>query len=43
MKEISNENGDIKIFAGGKTEVNAFESDIPNANITRVSLSLIHI
>ncbi len=41
MKEISNENGDIKIFAGGKTEVNAFESDIPNANITRVSSVLI--
>jgi type I restriction enzyme S subunit len=36
MKEIKNENGDIKIFAGGKTVVNAFETDIPKANITRV-------
>lgn len=35
MKEIANENGDVRIFAGGKTIVNAFEKDIPNANITK--------
>lgn len=35
MKQIEKENGDVKIFAGGKTAVNAFESDIKNANITK--------
>ena len=34
MKEIENPNGEIKIFAGGKTVMNANENDIPNANIT---------
>ena len=29
MKEIQNADGDIKIFAGGKTVINAFEKDIP--------------
>jgi type I restriction enzyme S subunit len=41
MKEIENTAGDVRIFAGGKTEVNAFEDDIPNANITRVPSVLI--
>lgn len=33
MKEIKNDKGDIKIFAGGQTEVFANESDIPNVNV----------
>ena len=41
MHEIEAEDGDIKIFAGGKTVVNAFEKDIPNANITRVPAVLV--
>lgn len=36
MKEIEDPNGEIRIFAGGKTVINATESNIPNANITRV-------
>ena len=35
MKEIANAKGEIRIFAGGKTVINAFEKDIPKANITR--------
>ncbi len=41
MKEISNESGEIKIFAGGKTVINANEKDIPNSNITRVPAVLV--
>ena len=41
MKEISNEKGDVKIFAGGKTVVNAYEKDIPKGNITRVPAVLV--
>lgn len=41
MKEIENYDGDIRIFAGGKTVINAFEEDIPNANITRVPAVLV--
>ena len=41
MKEIENPNGNIKIFAGGKTVINANEEDIPNANITRVPAVLV--
>ncbi len=41
MKEIENPNGEIKIFAGGKTVINANEADIPNANITRVPAVLV--
>jgi len=41
MKEIDNPNGEIKIFAGGKTVINAMEKDIPNANITRVPAVLV--
>ena len=41
MKEIENPSGDIRIFAGGKTVISAFEKDIPNANITRVPSVLV--
>ena len=41
MKEIENIDGEIKIFAGGKTVINANEKDIPNANITRVPAVLV--
>ncbi|MDD4431658.1 MAG: restriction endonuclease subunit S, partial [Bacteroidales bacterium] len=41
MKEIKSFDGDIRIFAGGKTVINAFEEDIPNANITRVPAVLV--
>lgn len=30
MKEIDNPQGEIKIFAGGRTVINAKEEDIPN-------------
>ena len=36
MKEIARDDGKIKIFAGGKTVINANEEDIPKANITKV-------
>lgn len=32
---------EIKIFAGGKTVIDASENDIPNANITRVPAVLV--
>ncbi len=35
MKEIANNNGNIRIFAGGKTIIDAYETEIPNANIIR--------
>ena len=41
MKEISDENGNIKIFAGGRTIVKAFEKDVPEANITKSPAVLI--
>lgn len=41
MKEIDNFDGEIKIFAGGKTVINAKEKDIPKANITRVPAVLV--
>ena len=41
MKQIADKNGEIKIFAGGKTLVYAKEKDIPNANITRVPAVLV--
>ena len=41
MKDIENSAGDIRIFAGGKTVVNAYEKDIPNANIIRVPAVLV--
>ena len=36
MKEIEALDGDIRIFAGGKTVIDAYEKDIPKANIIRV-------
>lgn len=41
MKEIENPEGEIRIFAGGKTVINANEEDIPKANITRVPAVLV--
>ena len=41
MKEISNPDGEIKIFAGGQTVINANLDDILNANITRVPAVLV--
>lgn len=41
MKEIQSSNGEIRIFAGGKTVINAHEKDIPKANITRVPAVLV--
>ena len=41
MKEIENAKGDVRIFAGGKTVIDAFEEDIPKANITRVPAVLV--
>ncbi len=41
MKEIESKDGDIRIFAGGKTVIDAHEKDIPNANITRVPAVLV--
>jgi len=41
MKEIENPNGDIRVFAGGKTVINTIEDDIPNANIIRVPAVLV--
>lgn len=36
MKEIATPMGSVRIFAGGKTMIDANEEDIPNANITKV-------
>lgn len=41
MKQIAVVGGEIKIFAGGKTVIDANEKDIPNANITRVPAVLV--
>ena len=41
MKEIEDPYGEIRIFAGGKTVINAKEEDIPKANITRVPAVLV--
>ena len=41
MKEIADDNGEIRIIAGGKTEIRAKESEIPKANITRVPAVLV--
>lgn len=41
MKEIEDPTGEIRIFSGGKTIINAKEKDIPNANITRVPAVLV--
>ncbi|NDO49784.1 hypothetical protein FMM75_10355 [Lachnospiraceae bacterium MD335] len=42
MKEIACDDGEIKVFAGGKTVINAHEKDIPNANITTAISHLHH-
>ena len=41
MKEIASNDGEIKIFAGGKTAITAHEANIPNANITKVPAVLV--
>ena len=41
MKEIACNDGEIRIFAGGKTMIDAHEKDIPKANITRVPAVLV--
>ena len=41
MKEIDKPDGKIRIFAGGKTVINANEEDIPNANITNIPAVLV--
>ena len=41
MKEIEKAHGDVRIFAGGKTVIDAYEKDIPKANITRVPAVLV--
>ena len=41
MKEIESADGEIRVFAGGKTVINAKEADIPNAYITRVPAVLV--
>ncbi len=41
MKEIQCPTGEIRVFAGGKTVIDANEADIPNANITRVPSVLV--
>ena len=41
MKEIACNDGEIRIFAGGKTIIDAHEKDIPKANIIRVPAVLV--
>lgn len=41
MKEIAADDGEIKVFAGGKTVIDAYEKDILKANITRVPAVLV--
>ncbi|MDE5772578.1 MAG: restriction endonuclease subunit S [Ruminococcus sp.] len=41
MKEIARDEGKIRIFAGGKTVINANEKDIPKANIIKVPAVLV--
>ena len=41
MKDIASKDGEIRIFAGGKTIVDAHEEDIPNANIIKVPAVLV--
>lgn len=41
MKEIACDDGEIRVFAGGKTVINAHEKDIPKANITRMPAVLV--
>ena len=41
MKEIASADGDVRIYAGGKTVIDAHASDIPDANIIRVPAVLV--
>ena len=41
MRQISDKNGEIRVFAGGKTVINAREHNIQNANITRTPAVLV--
>ena len=41
MKDINNSDGDVVIYAGGKTVVKAYAKDIPKANITKVPSVLV--
>lgn len=41
MKEIANSEGNVRIFAGGKTVIDAMEKDIPKANVTKVPAVLV--
>lgn len=41
MREICAPDGEVRVFAGGKTAINANEQDIPKANITRVPAVLV--
>ena len=41
MKAIERADGDMRIFAGGKTVIDAYEEDIPKANITRAPSVLV--
>jgi type I restriction enzyme S subunit len=41
MREIEKPDGDVRIFAGGKTVINAFEEDVPNANIINIPAVLV--
>lgn len=41
MKEIESASGEVRIFAGGKTAINAKEKDIPGANIIRIPAVLV--
>ena len=41
MKEIACDDGEIRVFAGGKTVIDAHEKDIPKANIIRVPAVLV--
>lgn len=41
MKEIESKDGNVRIFAGGKTLVDAREIDIPNVNVIRCPAVLV--
>lgn len=41
MKQIASDNGNVRIFAGGKTVIDAKLEDIPNANIINVPAVLV--
>ena len=41
MKEIADANGDVRIYAGGKTVIDAKECNIPNANVIKIPSVLV--